>query len=132
MPRNLWLVIRTLLTKTGCISTVVGKFTDKTSKHVTVKLGDTLIFDCPAHQPSYGVSYSWEGNDYSSQFKRNERRAISQNGKLFIMNVTEADVDEINGEGGIKCKMSAANRFATSGRLALKLEGKKAYFMYYI
>ena len=44
------------------------------------------------------------------------------------MNVTEADVEEIKGEGGIKCKMSAANHFETSGRLTLKLEGKKRLF----
>ena len=44
------------------------------------------------------------------------------------MNVTEADVDEIHDAGGIKCKMFAANHFETSGRLTLKLEGKKGLF----
>lgn len=85
-----------------------------------VDLGSPFSHACPARQPSYGVSYSWEGREMI-QFDRNERRGISPStGDLSIMFVTQEDVDEINGLGGIKCTMSAANTFYSSGALTLK------------
>jgi len=84
-----------------------------------VNLGSPYTFACPPHQHSYGVSYTWEGEN-KIQFKRNDRRGISPtNGDLFIMFVTQEDIDEINGLQGIKCTMSAANTFFQSGALTL-------------
>ena len=84
-----------------------------------VNLGSPFTFACPPHALSYGVSFTWEGEN-KIQFKRNERRGISPtNGDLFIMFVTQEDIDEINGLQGIKCTMSAANTYFSSGALTL-------------
>ena len=96
----------------------MGEFTDTTPWAKQVTLGTSQSFTCPARQPSYGVSFTWIGKD-QIKFKRNERRAIAPNGNLFIMYVTRDDVNEINGLGGIRCTMSAANTYYSSGALTL-------------
>jgi len=93
-----------------------------------VNLGSPFTFACPPHRPSYGASFTWEGKD-KILFKRNERRAISPaTGDLFIMFVTQADIDEIRGLQGIRCTMSAANTFYMSGALTLRKPAGKLNF----
>ena len=105
---------------TLCYVIVVGEFPDETPVEKVVDLGSPFSYACPAHQPSYGISFSWQGRDMI-QLERTERRGIwPSTGDLFIMFVTEEDIDEINGLGGIKCTMSAANTFYSSGALTLK------------
>ena len=116
--------------------TVVGEFNDTESKQVeqSVDLGDEFSYACPQHAPSYGVSYSWVGKSASSdiQFKRNERRAITQSGHLFIMFVTEDDFTDLEGydNKGIRCKISGANRFDKSGLLTLKKKNPGEFFVF--
>ena len=116
--------------------TVVGEFNDTESKQVeqSVDLGDEFSYACPQHAPSYGVSYSWVGKSASSdiQFKRNERRAITQSGHLFIMFVTEDDFTDLEGyvNQGIRCKISGANRFEKSGLLTLKKKNPGEFFVF--
>ena len=99
---------------------VVGEFNNQFPVVRDVNLGSPFNFACPSHKPSYGVSFTWEGKG-KIRFKRNERRGISpDNGDLFIMFVTQDDIDEINGIQGIKCTMSAANTFWQSGALTLR------------
>jgi len=99
---------------------VVGEFNNEFPVVKDVNLGKPFNFACPPHKPSYGVSFTWEGKD-KIQFKRNERRGISPiNGDLFIMFVTQEDINEINGIQGIKCTMSGANTFYHSGALTLR------------
>ena len=100
----------------------------------SVDLGDEFSYACPQHAPSYGVSYSWVGKSADSdiRFKRNERRAITQSGHLFIMFVTEDDFADLEGyvNQGIRCKISAANRFEESGLLTLKKKNPGEFFVF--
>ena len=92
-----------------------------------VDLGSPFSYACPAHQPSYGAIIAWEGNN-NIQFKRSDTRAIVPfTGDLFIVYVTEKDIDDINGLGGIRCTMYAANTFYSSGALTVRKRtpGKK-------
>ena len=116
--------------------TVVGKFNDPETKQVvqSVDLGEEFSYACPQHSPSYGVSYSWVGKSAGSdiQFKRNERRAITQTGHLFIMFVTEDDLKELEGyqNQGIHCEISAAKRFETSSLLKLTKKNQGEFFVF--
>ena len=88
-----------------------------------VNLGDPFSYNCPPHEYSYGVVYSWgnvaEGNTHHT-FARNERRSISSNGTLFIKYLTQDDIDEIKRYKGIRCIISGANSFERSGTLTLE------------
>ena len=87
-----------------------------------VNLGESFSYDCPPHEYSYGVVYSW-GNvhgDAQLNFARNERRSISSNGTLFIMYLTQEDIDKIDEYKGIGCTISGANSFQRSGTLKLE------------
>jgi len=93
-----------------------------------VNLGSPFAFACPPHRPGYGVSFTWEGKG-KIPFKRNERRAISPaTGDLFIMFVTQEDINEISELQGIRCTMSAANTFYMSGALTLRKPAGKLNF----
>ena len=87
-----------------------------------VNLGDPFSYDCPPHEYSYGVVYSWGNVDSNAHhtFARNERRSISSNGTLFIMYLTQEDIDEIKRYKGIRCTISGANSFQRSGTLKLE------------
>ena len=116
--------------------TVVGKFNDPETKQVvqSVDLGEEFSYACPQHSPSYGVSYSWVGKNarLNIQFKRNERRAITQSGQLFIMFVTEDDLKELeeNENQGIRCQISAAKRFEPSSLLKLTKKNPGEFFVF--
>ena len=116
--------------------TVVGKFNDPETKQVvqSVDLGEEFSYACPQHSSSYGVSYSWIGKSNSKkiQFKRNERRAITQTGHLFIMFVTEEDFKELEGyeDQGIHCDISAAKRFESSSLLKLTTKNQGEFFVF--
>ena len=115
---------------------VVGKFNDPETKQVvqSVDLGEEFSYACPQHSPSYGVSYSWIGksNNQNIQFKRNERRAITQTGHLFIMFVTEEDFKELEGyqNQAIHCDISAPKRFESSSLLKLTKKNQGEFFVF--
>ncbi|CAH3112342.1 unnamed protein product [Pocillopora meandrina] len=98
--------------------TVHGEFIDSSSKNVTVDLGKPLRLHCPKHTAGFGTVYIWvkPSNIYLS---RNEGRGISPNGTLFIANLTQKDIDEVN-EGGIMCRIRAGTTFEDSGKLSLE------------
>lgn len=107
-------------------------FTSKVNKTETViDLGQPFSVRCPQHEPNYGASYSWE-NPVAIPFKRDPHCAISPNGELFIMYVTQMDVDEIAELKGIGCTVSAANTYYRSELFTLKKRtpGKQSYFGY--
>lgn len=105
----------------------VGQFDNQNPVTQLVRLGQPFRYSCPKHGPSYGVSFTWEGLN-SVQFKRSASRAISPTGDLFIMYVTEEDVNEINNVlKGIRCKMSAANRYEESGPLTVDSQGNLVF-----
>ena len=114
--------------------TVVGEFLEAKQEVRSVDLGEEFSYACPQHSPSYGVSYSWMGksNNQEIQFKGNERRAITQTGHLFIMFVTEDDLKELEGyeNQGIRCQISAANRFETSSLLKLTKKNQGEFFVF--
>lgn len=87
-----------------------------------VNLGEPFSYDCPPHEYSYGVVYNWGNVDGNAQhtFTRNERRSISSNGTLFIMYLTQDDINEIERYKGITCTISGANFFRRSGTLRLE------------
>ena len=102
----------------------------KTDKTEIIDLGQPFSIKCPPHGPNYGAVYTWTNKD-QLQFKRDPHRAISPEGELFIMYVTQKDVDEISDFGGINCKIDAANTFYNSGLVTLKKRtaGKKSCFI---
>lgn len=101
---------------------VVGDFINATNVIVKVNLGEPFSYECPPRKHSYGVVYSWGNSDGSAHhtFARNERRSISSNGTLFIMYLTQDDIDEIASYKGIRCIISGANSFRRSGTLRLE------------
>jgi len=108
----------------------VGGFTSNVNQTLIVDLGQSLRVPCPQHRPNYGASYSWAGSDLSP-FKRDHHRSISPNGELFIMFVTQQDIDEIASLHGIRCTITGANIFYQSGPLMVKKRspGKNSSFI---
>ena len=115
--------------------TVVGTFTNQHVWEESVDLGQEISIACPQHSPSYGVIYSWQGkiNTVDVLFKRNDRRAISQTGQLLIMYVTQEDIDDFEeyDSQGIRCFMTGANRFESSGILKLKKKNAGKFFVFF-
>jgi len=99
--------------------TVVGDFIDKRNVVKKVDLGQPFSFQCPDHKPSFGTVYTWVGRK-RIQFSRSKRRGISPNGSLYIVYLTQEDIDEIRERNGIKCKISGANSYRESGTLKLE------------
>ena len=100
-----------------------------------VDLGEEFSAYCPQHSPSFGISYSWQEKVSGSnilQFKRNDRRAITQTGQLLIMYVTQQDLKDFAAydSQGIRCFMTAANRFESSGLLKLKKRTAGEFFCF--
>ena len=97
-----------------------------------VDLGEPLNIQCPPHEPNYGADYTWESTN-RIQFKRDETRAISPDGTVFVMFVTQKDVDEIVGLKGIGCTIVGGNAIYRSGLITLrKRAGNQSlgYFYY--
>jgi len=86
---------------------------------VTVDLGQSLHLPCPQHKPNHGASYDWTNEDLIP-FARDHRRAISPNGELFIMYITQKDIDDITSLRGIHCTITGANSIYQSGRFMFK------------
>ena len=116
--------------------TVVGEFNDPESKQEvrSVDLGEEFSYACPQHSPSYGVSYSWVGKNAGLyiQFKRKERRAITQSGHLFIMFVTEDDLKDLEEyvNQGIRCMISGAEKYEASSLLKLTKKNPGELFVF--
>ena len=100
-----------------------------------VDLGGEFSYYCPQHSPSFGVSYSWQEkvSGRNIQFKRNDRRAITQTGQLLIMYVTQQDLDEFEeyDSKGIRCFMTGANILENSGLLKLKKRSPGELFAFF-
>ena len=130
--RNLWLLLVYFFFLLPC--TVVGTFSNQNTQVVSVDLGEEFSYDCPQHSPSYGVSYLWQEkiSGRNIQFKRNDRRTISQTGQLVITYVTQEDFDEFAtyDSQGIRCCMTAANIFDFSGLLKLKKKNPGKFFVF--
>lgn len=94
-----------------------------------VNIGEPFVYNCPSHGPTYGASFSWESIKGNVQLERNERRAISPDGTLFITSITKDDIEIINSSNGIRCKISAINQYFDSGVLILA-EGKEDYSLF--
>ena len=97
---------------------VHGEFIDSSSKNVTVDLGKPFRLHCPKHTAGFGTEYIWV-KPSNIHFSRNEGRGISPNGTLFIANLTQKDIDEVN-DGGIVCRIKAGSTFEDSGKLSLE------------
>lgn len=113
----------------------IGPFLSTADDPRTVNLGQPLQIPCPAHEPSHGAVYTWQGSE-NIEFSRNARRAISPGGELFIMFVTDEDINEINQLKGISCVITGANTIYRSGPVTLQKsqEGKELlfYILYYV
>ena len=101
-----------------------------------VDLGQEFSYYCPQHSPSFGISYSWQEKVSGRnilQFKRNDRRAITQTGQLLIMYVTQQDLDDFEeyGSQGIRCFMTGANILESSGLLKLKKRNSGKFFAFF-
>ena len=97
----------------------IRQFESTAPRTITVDLGEPLQIPCPAHGASYGAVYTWSGGE-NIKFPRNDRRAISATGELFIMFVTEDDIKLTEQLKGISCTMTGANTIFKSGPLTLK------------
>lgn len=108
----------------------MGDFTSKVDETLTIDLGQPLSIKCPPYAPNYGASYSWESGN-GTAFKRDTHRGISPfDGELFLMFVTQRDVDEIAGLKGIGCTVAGGGIFYRSGLFTIhkRLPGKKVTF----
>ena len=101
---------------------VVGKFISPKDDVVNVTLGEPFVYNCPPHEYSYGVVFSWGNSDSNGRhtFARNDRRSISSNGTLYITSLTKEDINEIESYKGIRCIITGANSFQESGTLRLQ------------
>ena len=97
----------------------IRPFLSTAPRTITVDLGQPLQIPCPAHRASYGAVYTWSGGE-NIKFPRNDRRAISATGELFIMFITEDDIKLTEQLKGISCTMTGANIIFKSGPLTLK------------
>ena len=101
----------------------VGEFKSHQTFTKYTKLGEPLNLACPQHGPSFGVTFAWTSKKARSiQFPINNRVAIDPStGNLHIMYITQEDVSTFNNLEGIRCTVSAANTFYTSGTLTLQI-----------
>ena len=87
---------------------VLGNFYFEDNKVAPVSLGNPIEIPCPRHDPSYGVTYRWGG--FSSfgfrPLTEDKRIAVTLDGTLVIMFVTEQDLQKVNSTGGIRCEMA--------------------------
>ena len=97
----------------------IRPFLDTTATTKIVDLGQPLRIPCPAHGASPGAVYTWTGAD-DIGFERSPSRGISPDGALFIMFVTETDVNLIAQLKGISCTMTGANTIYRSGPITLQ------------
>ena len=109
----------------------IRPFLSQAAETITVDLGQSLKISCPAHGTSHGAVYTWSG-DQNIEFTRNARRAISPAGELFIMFVTDEDIDFITQVKGISCTMTGANTIYKSGPRILKKRQQGNDLLYYI
>ena len=87
---------------------------------MTVHLGQPQRIPCPAHGVSPGAVFTWTGAD-NIGFERTLRIAILPDGTLFIMFVTEKDINLIKQLNGISCTMTGANTMYRSGPVTLEI-----------
>ena len=106
-------------------------FVSQAAETITVDLGQSLKISCPAHGTSHGAVYTWSG-DQNIEFARNARRAISPAGELFIMFVTDEDIDFITKVKGISCTMTGGNTIYRSGPKILRKRLPGNDLLYYI
>ena len=97
----------------------IRPFQSTAPQTIIVDLGQPLQIPCPPHGDSYGAVYTWSGGE-NIEFPRNDRRAISATGELFIMYVTEEDIKLAEQLKGISCTMTGANTIYKSGPITLQ------------
>lgn len=105
--------------KVQVLVTYIRPFLSTAARTETVDLGQSLRIPCPAHGASYGAVYTWSGAE-NIEFPRNSRRAISPDGELFIMFVTDEDITKTEQLKGISCTITGANAIYRSGPITLK------------
>ena len=98
---------------------VIRPFKSTTAMTIIVDLGQPLWIPCPAHGVSPGAVYTWTGED-DIEFNRSPSRGISPDGALYIMFVTEKDINLIKQLKGISCTMTGANTIYRSGPITLQ------------
>ena len=108
----------------------IKPFESQAAETITVDLGQSLRIPCPAHGTSYGAVYTWSG-DQNIDFPRNARRAISPVGELFIMFVTDDDINLVNQLKGISCTVTGANTIYNSGPITLRKRLPGNNLLYY-
>ena len=104
-----------LLTLSVFFLLAVYDFTNERDEVKTVNLGQPFSLPCPAHTPGFGIVYKWESRDRENVFDRSPSRGITEDGTLYIMFMTADDIKQIEDYKGIKCVISAANVFYSSG-----------------
>ena len=87
---------------------------------MTVHLGQPQRIPCPAHGVSPGAVFTWTGAD-NIGFEITLRIAMLPDGTLFIMFVTEKDINLIKQLNGISCTMTGANTMYRSGPVTLEI-----------
>lgn len=108
----------------------IRPFLSTAARTETVDLGQSLRIPCPAHGASYGAVYTWSGAE-NIEFPRNSRRAISPDGELFIMFVTDEDITKTEQLKGISCTITGANAIYRSGPITLKKHQQGNDLLYY-
>ena len=111
----------------------MGNFDSEDAFTKTANLGQPFDVNCPAHGPSFGVSFAWTSKDTTLNvpFPRSDRVAINPvTGSMHIMYVTPEDIKKIEEFQGIRCSISGANTFYRSGPLTLQIPQGDDLFLF--
>ena len=93
---------------------------------VQVTRGKPVTLTCPSRkEEGFGAQYSWlkTVGENSQVFQANERRAITPEGNMHIMYVTEDDIKFIQNLNGIQCRVLAAGSYEGSKNFNVKEVG---------
>ena len=93
---------------------------------VDVTRGKPVTLVCPPREKEgFGAQYSWHyrAGRSSEVFLVNKRRAITPEGNIHIMYVTEDDIKFIKNVKGIQCRILAAGSYEDSKNFNVKEVG---------
>ncbi|XP_048584487.1 fibronectin type III domain-containing protein [Nematostella vectensis] len=125
--------------KIRVVVTYIGKFTNQDENYVEEKqvtVGQPFMLKCPERNtkyPQFGASYYWGNKDSTTNtinlLPQSSNIAMTQNGNLVFLYVTEADLKTIDDwgrgakNGTIQCNVQAGTTTYTSHKFLLKQVG---------
>ena len=123
----LLLACQNLIGPVTFVLAAIGYFDDCPDKTIDVTLGRPTTLVCPPRNADgFGAVYQWRKFFSGAQvtFDPNDRRVMTPEGNMYIINVTSEDVQSIRLVGGFQCRISAANVYDDSCSVNVREVGK--------